>query len=342
MPLLRRLLTPLLWLMALAAVSYGGVRYWRTEFRPFEATDNAYLRIHMAQISPRVMGYLAQVNFEDNQKIAAGALLAVIDDTDFRARAAQAEAEVAAHAARQTTLIAEKAVQEARIAQTRAAIYAAGADRERAQKDLVRLADLVEDGAVSAQTRDAADATHKQARANVQRTDAALQEATSQLAALDAQIAEAGAALKVAQAALAVSKIDLAHTRIYAPLAGTLGNRNAQLGQLVQPGALLAFLIPDQGLYIEANFKETQLEDLRPGQPVKIKIDAYPHTVYRGVVTSSAPASGAEFSILPPENATGNFTKIVRRVPIKIEFETGTDLTGLRPGLSTTISVRVR
>ena len=342
MPLLRRLLTPLLWLMALAAVSYGGVRYWRTEFRPFEATDNAYLGIHMAQISPRVMGYLAQVNFEDNQKIAAGTLLAVIDDTDFRARVAQAEAEVAAHAARQTTLIAEKAVQAARIAQTRAAINAAGADRERAQKDLARLADLVEDGAVSAQTRDAADATHKQARANVQRTDAALQEATSQLAALDAQIAEAGAALKVAQAALAVSKIDLAHTRIYAPLAGTLGNRSAQLGQLVQPGALLAFLIPDQGLYIEANFKETQLEDLRPGQPVKIKIDAYPHTVYRGVVASSAPASGAEFSILPPENATGNFTKIVRRVPIKIEFAAGTDLTGLRPGLSTTVSVRVR
>lgn len=342
MPLLRRLFTLLLWLVALAAASYGGVRYWRTEFRPFEATDNAYLRIHMAQISPRVTGYLAQVNFEDNQKIAAGALLAAIDDTEFRARVAQAEAEVAAHAARQTTLIAEKAVQEARIAQTRAAIDAAGADRERAQKDWVRLADLVEDGAVSAQTRDAADATHKQARANVQRTDAALQEAISQLAALDAQIAEAGAALKVSQAALAVTKIDLTHTRIYAPLAGTLGNRSAQLGQLVQPGALLAFLIPDQGLYIEANLKETQLEDLRPGQPVKIKIDAYPHTVYRGVVASSAPASGAEFSILPPENATGNFTKIVRRVPIKIEFVAGTDLTGLRPGLSTTISVRVR
>jgi membrane fusion protein (multidrug efflux system) len=139
-----------------------------------------------------------------------------------------------------------------------------------------------------------------------------------------------------------MTRIALSHTRIYAPIAGAIGNRSVQVGQLVKPGNVLAYLIPAEGLYVEANFKETQIEHMRPGQPVEITVDAYPHQPFSGRVESFAPASGSEFSLLPPENATGNFTKIVRRVPVRITFDAGTDLSGLRPGLSATAKVRVR
>ena len=134
----------------------------------------------------------------------------------------------------------------------------------------------------------------------------------------------------------------MAHTRLLAPIAGTLGNRSVQVGQLVQPGAVLAFLVPRDDYFVEANFKETQLANMRDGQPVEIEIDAYPQRALRGVIDSTAPASGAEFSIMPPENATGNFTKIVRRVPVKIRFDTDSQIDGLKPGLSCVVKVRVR
>ena len=135
--------------------------------------------------------------------------------------------------------------------------------------------------------------------------------------------------------------IDLQNTRITAPIAGVMGNRSVQIGQLVQPGQVLGYLIPTEGLFIEANFKETQLDKMRVGQPVEIKVDAYPDQVFKGIVDSFAPASGSEFSLLPAENATGNFTKIVRRVTVKIRFEPGNDLGQLRPGLSTVVKVKV-
>jgi membrane fusion protein (multidrug efflux system) len=168
------------------------------------------------------------------------------------------------------------------------------------------------------------------------------EEATRERATLAAQIGEAEAAHKTAEAALRRADIELSHTRIVAPLDGVLGNRSVQVGQLLQPGAVLAFLVPAEGFFVEANFKETQLEDMRPAQPVSIEIDAYPNTRVSGVIDSTAPASGAEFSILPPENATGNFTKIVRRVPVKIRFDADNALALLKPGLSCVVKVRVR
>ena len=159
---------------------------------------------------------------------------------------------------------------------------------------------------------------------------------------MDAQIEETRARVKAAEANLELARIDLANTRITAPMAGIIGNRSVQVGQLVKPGSVLSYLIPTDGLFVEANFKETQIAKMQPGQPVEIKIDAYPDQVFKGSMDSFAPASGSEFSLLPPENATGNFTKIVRRVPVKISFAPGTDLSRLRPGLSTVIKVKVR
>ncbi|MGD9601696.1 MAG: HlyD family secretion protein [Gammaproteobacteria bacterium] len=332
----------LLWIGGLALAGFAGMQYWRLEMQPFESTDNAYLRAHMAQVSPKITGYVTEVRFQDNQRVDAGDLLVVIDGASLVARRDQAAAEVAAKRLRRATLEAELAVQDARVAQQRALVSASDASVTRARQDVGRLVGLVEDGAVPAQQRDAAVATRRIAEAERLQRQALVAEATSQRQTIVAQLAEADAALAVAEAGLRTAEVDVAHTRIHAPIGGVLGNRAVQVGQLVQPGVALAFLIPDDEIFVEANFKETQLADMAPGQPADIEIDAYPGTRFAGVIDSAAPASGAEFSLLPPENATGNFTKIVRRVPVKIRFAAGTDTTRLKPGLSSVVKVRVR
>ncbi|MBK8959999.1 MAG: HlyD family secretion protein [Proteobacteria bacterium] len=339
---LTRFLTLLFWCGVVAVIGYFGHAWWQTHVRPFESTDNAYVRAHMAQISARITGHVKAVHFTDNQAVQAGALLVEIDDAPLLAERDQAAAEAASRALRRATLNAELDTQNARIAQHVASFAAASASFSRAQKDLARLAGLVEDGSVPAQQRDAAESAVAIARAELARQRALTEEATRERATLAAQIAEAEAAHKTAEAALRRSEVALTHTRILAPISGVLGNRAVQVGQLLQPGAVLAFLVPQEGLFVEANFKETQLENMRAGQPVAIEVDAYPQAALTGVVDSSAPASGAEFSILPPENATGNFTKIVRRVPVKIRLDANRALALLKPGLSCVVKVRVR
>lgn len=162
-----------------------------------------------------------------------------------------------------------------------------------------------------------------------------------QLDAIDARIEQSRARLGALVADLELAKIALSHTRITAPMDGVIGNRSVQVGQLVKPGNVLAYLIPNRDVYVEANFKETQIEAMRVGQPVDIEVDALSSQTFHGTISSFAPASGSEFSLLPSENATGNFTKIVRRVPVKIVFDSGTSTDLLRPGLSTTVKVRV-
>lgn len=337
-----RLLNIIFWCGVIALAAYCGHAWWQEHVRPYESTDNAYVRAHMAQLSARVTGQVKAVYFDDNQLVAAGTLLLEIDDAPLRAQRDQAAAEVAARALRRTTLAAELDTQNARIAEQVAAFTVAGAKLTHAQKDLDRLAGLVEDGSIPAQQRDSAAAAVAIARATLAQHRALTEQATRQRATLAAQIAEAGAAQQVAQVALQRSELDLAHTRITAPIAGVLGNRTVQVGQLVQPGAVLAVLVPRHNFFVEANFKETQLEDMRAGQVVTIEIDAYPHHGFTGQVDSTAPASGAEFSVLPPENATGNFTKIVRRVAVKIRFDAASAHALLKPGLSCVVKVRVR
>lgn len=333
---------PTLIVLLFTSVAAAGIVYWYQAIHPFETTDNAYLKSHLSLISPKETGYVKAVLFEDNQRVMPGDLLVVIDDHDFSARVAQADAQVRMEAAHIQTLDTDKRAQGAKIRQEEANIAAAEADLERAQKDVKRFAKLAADGAISAQTRDAAEAAYKQAAAQRDKYRSAREKAASQLASKEAQIGESRAKLQAAQATLELARIDLANTRITAPFAGVLGNRSVQVGQLVKPGSALAYLIPADGLFVEANFKETQITRMRPGQPADIRVDAYPGQVFEGKVDSFAPASGSEFSLLPPENATGNFTKIVRRVPVKIRFETVADLNGLRPGLSTVVKVKVR
>ncbi|WP_133718906.1 HlyD family secretion protein [Methylocaldum gracile] len=335
-------LRTILVLLTLVVSTAAGIVYWLEAIHPFETTDNTYLKAHISLISPKETGYVKEVLFQDNQKVMPGDLLVVIDDHDFRARVAQAEAQVMVETARIQTLETDMRAQSAKIRQEEANIAAAEADLERTGKDLKRFGHLAADGAVSAQTRDVAEAAYKQAAAQREKYRSSRLEAESQLASLDAQIGETRARLQAAQAALDLARIDLANTHITAPFAGIIGNRSVQVGQLVKPGTVLGYLVPVDGLFVEANFKETQIGRMQPGQPVDIRVDAYPDIRFEGTVDSFAPASGSEFSLLPSENATGNFTKIVRRIPVKILFRPGTDLSRLRPGLSTVVKVKVR
>jgi len=334
--------TPLFLIALLLLTASAGVFYWLNTVHPFESTDNAYLKSHMSLISPKENGYVKEVLFEDNQRVKRGDLLVVIDDHDFQARTAQAEAQVLLEKASAATLETDKRTQSAMIRQEHANIASADASVEKSARDLKRFSNLAEEGAISAQSRDAADSAYKQAKAERDKFASARQGAESRLSSLDARLNECRARLKAAEAMLELARIDLANTRIVAPFDGVIGNRGVQVGQLVQPGSALAYLIPGDGLFVEANFKETQIAQMKAGQAVEIRVDAAPGRVFEGIVDSFAPASGSEFSLLPPENATGNFTKIVRRVPVKIKFSAGTDLDGLRPGLSTTVKVRVR
>ncbi|MEY2699741.1 MAG: hypothetical protein RIQ52_496 [Pseudomonadota bacterium] len=309
---------------------------------PYESTDNCYLKTHMTVITPRETGYVNDVRFEENQHVMAGDLLVVIDDSDFRTRVAAVQADIEVMKAQIGSLDADRKVQISRIQQQHSDIASAEADLDRARRDMQRFSNLVQQGAVSSQSHDSASATLKQTGAAHERALAAHAAAEGELAALDARIMEDRARIQSLETELALAMNALQHTRILAPMTGTIGNRSVQVGQMVKPGLSMAYLIPDDDIFAEANFKETQLEHMKPGQRVDIEIDAWPDTVFKGHVSSFAPASGSEFSLLPPENATGNFTKIVRRVPVHIALEAGSTDIRLRPGLSATAHVRVR
>ena len=315
--------------------------WWRLAVWPYETTENSYLKAHMTQISPRESGYVREVLFVDNQHVETGDLLVVIDDADYRARVEEAEAQYKVEQAGIETLQKDRLVQKARLKEVFADISAANADLERTSKDLRRFKNLVGEGAVSPQNRDAAEAGFRQAGALQEKAVAAQEEASVQLESIDARIEQSRARLEVLGATLNLAKIALSHTRITAPISGTIGNLGVQVGQLVKPGNVLGFLIPDKDVFVEANFKETQIEFMKKGQPVEIQVDALSSETFSGVVDSFSPASGSEFSLLPPENATGNFTKIVRRVPVKIVFDSAVPVDLLRPGLSTTVKVKV-
>ncbi|MGI9212865.1 MAG: HlyD family secretion protein [Methylococcaceae bacterium] len=338
-PLSPKLLVGLLAGFALAGLAAA---WWFQTLYPYESTDNTYLKAHMSPISPKLSGYVRDILFKDNQSVQVGAPLIVLDDADFKARLAQAEAQVRLESAHIHTLETGIGVQQARIAQEQASLAANAAERERLGRELNRYARLVQDGSVSVQLREATEAALKQAQSQQERLRATRLEAEWQRATLEAQRVESQARLNMAEAQQELASIDLANTRITAPLAGLMGNRGVQVGQLVQPGRVLAQLIPAEGLFVEANFKETQMEAMRPGQAVEIRVDAFPDRRFEGTVDSFAPAAGSEFSLLPPENATGNFTKVVRRVPVLIVFKPGSDIRLLRPGLSSRVKVRVR
>ncbi|HTJ98478.1 MAG TPA: HlyD family secretion protein [Bordetella sp.] len=329
-------------LLAVVGAAWYG-HYWWTEARFIEDTDDAYVGGDITVLGTKVPGYIAQVAATDNQSVRAGDLLVKLDDRDYRAALEKAEGTVAAQQALLANLDANRHLQEAMILQARASVAAAEAETVRARQDQARYKTLSVTAAASVQSWQKADADYKQALANQQKSEAALVAAQRQLDVIDTQKGQARAALAQATADREQARLNLSYTEVRAPIDGTVGNRRARQGAYAPAGTQLLSLVPAAGLWVDANFKESQLARMAPGQRVAIVADVMPDRVFHGKVASLAPATGAQFSVLPPENATGNFTKIVQRVPVRVVLDdTDARLGLLRPGLSVKAEVDER
>jgi membrane fusion protein (multidrug efflux system) len=328
--------------LAAVAVAWYGNQWW-TVGRFIESTDDAYVGGDVTVIAPKVAGFIAQVAVADNQAVHAGDVLVRLDDRDFRAALAKAEAAVAGQQATLANLEASRRLQLAVIAESRSGIVAADAEVTRAEYDVVRYRTLADAQAASIQRFQQADADHKKGVAAADRARAQVEAAQRQLDVIDAQKQQAEAALAGAIADRDTARLNLSYTELRAPIDGVVGNRSAREGGYATVGAQLVAIVPAKGLWVDANFKENQLARMRAGMPVTIEADAVPGRMFHGNVGSLAPATGAEFSVLPAENATGNFTKIVQRVPVRVALDADASSLGLlRPGLSVTVDVDER
>ena len=328
-------------LILLGAVA-AAVQYYVTG-RWIEATDNAYVEADIAVIAPRVAGYVKSVPVDDNQSVEAGDVLVTLEDVDYRARVVAGEAELARMASMVSAAVATTASRGAMIDEAVAVLAAAQAEAVRAEADRARLESLLGNRFVSRQRYDVAVAEAARSRAAVAQARAAVVAARSGVTGAGAERGASVASGRTAAAQLESSRYDLSNTVIRAPMDGIVGNRSARVGQYVRAGQQLMVVVPVERAYIVANFKETQVARMHTGQPVTIEADAYPDATLTGRIASLSPASGSRFSILPPENATGNFTKVVQRIPVKILIDRPLpDSVRLIPGLSVRPSIDVR
>lgn len=327
---------------ALIAGGSYGYNWWRVG-RFIESTDDAYVGGDITTIAPHVSGFIARIAVTDNQHVVAGQLLVQLDDRDYRAAADHAQAILDQHKASLNGLRAQYALQQSTIAKAAADLDARNAQAVFTKEDAARYRHLAMTDAGTSQDAQRSVALDEQSRAAVTAAQASLQGAKQQLAVLDAQIREAQAAVAQATADLETTQLNLGYTTIRAPIEGFVGNRAAQVGSFAAQGAYLLTIVPAHGLWVDANFKEDQLTHMTLRQSVNVVADILPGHTFRGHVESFAPGTGAVFSVIPPENATGNFTKIVQRLPVRIALDAGdASLVRIRPGLSTTVNVDTR
>lgn len=327
--------------MALCAVAYVGWEYW-TVWRFEQSTDDAYVQADVVAIAPEVAGYIAAVQVDDNQHVKAGDVLATIDPRDYQAAVDQAKADVAEAQATIASTKAQLGEQHALIDEANAAVQADQATQTYAQQNNQRFGTLAKSGYGTVQDAQQAASQIASADAVVAKDKAALEAARKQVDTLNAELGEANATLQHNQAALDQAELNLGYTVLRAPVDGVVGMRELRTGLYVQPGTQLLAVVPLAQTYIVANYKETQLAGVRPGQAVRIDVDTFAGQPVRGTVDSIAPASGQEFALLPPDNATGNFTKIVQRIPVKIAIDRTDPLAGrLLPGMSVTTTIVV-
>lgn len=326
-------------LAVIAASVYYGHNYWTTGRFQVE-TDDAYIKADNSAIAPKVSGYLAKVLVGDNQTVKAGQVLAIIDDRDYATALDQAKADVDAARATVDAKKAALVTQQSVIAAAQASIEVDRANETFAEQNDKRYSRLATNGYAPVQTAQQAAAQITANRATTARDVAALEGATKQVDVLKAEVAQASAALARDVAVQRQAELNLSYATIVAPIDGVVGNRTLRVGQYVQAGTQLMTVVPTKAAYVIANYKETQLTDVKPGQEVDIEVDMFPDHVYHGKVESLAPASGQEFALLPPDNATGNFTKVVQRIPVRIVLDAESAATGdLRPGMSVTPTI---
>ena len=322
------------------ATAFG--HYYVTTGRYLETTDDAYVKADSTIIAPKVSGYIAEVLVADNEPVKAGQVLARIDDRDFKTALKQAQADVAASKAAVNNLNAQIELQQPLIQQQAAEVDAAEATLKFAQQERARYDDLMKSGAGTVQRAQQTDAALRSQTAQLQQGKAGLIAASKKIEVLSTQRAQALAQLDHARALEQQAALNLSYTQITAPVDGTIGARTLRVGQYVQAGTQLMAVVPLDAVYVVANFKETQLTHVRNGQPVELRVDSFHSIRLNGHVDSLSPASGLEFALLPPDNATGNFTKIVQRVPVKIVLD-DQSLNGLlRPGMSAEPTVNTK
>jgi membrane fusion protein (multidrug efflux system) len=333
--------------LLVAALGWGWQRYQFA--RTHVVSDNAQVDGHLTPIAPKVQAFVASVRVEENQHVQAGDTLVVLDDRDLRIRLAQAEADLASAAAAVGTrgrvgqAEAQLAWSQAQAQSAQAAVAQSEAQYRRAASDLERVRPLAAKGILPAQALDAAQAAFDAARAALEAARRQAAAAASQVTAYDAAVGAAAARLAAARAAVEQARLQLSYTVITAPVSGWIGRRTVEPGELVQVGQTLLTLIPAHDVWVTANLKETELAQVRVGEPVEFTVDAYPGRRFRGQVESLSPATGARFALLPPDNATGNFTKVVQRVPVRIAVDRGADPAHpLRPGMSVVVAIRTR
>jgi membrane fusion protein (multidrug efflux system) len=328
--------------VALAAAIGFGAEWWFVG-RFHVSTDDAYVGADIAQLSARVAGRIDSVPVKANERVLKGTPLVVLEDTDYRLALDQARAKLATQEASVTRIGRQIEAANAAVTQAKAQLDSSNAELERAEADFQRIRTLADRQYNSVASLDTARANRDKAVASVAAAKAGITSAEASVAVLEAQKVEADRTAGELRVAVAKAQWDLDATVVRAPIDGFVGNKNVQVGDYVTAGKRLAAVVPDTAVYVDANFKETQLAGIRPGAQVALKVDAADGRTITGTVVSIAPATGSQFSLLPPENATGNFTKIVQRVPVRIAVPAAVVAQGLlRPGLSVVATVDTR
>jgi membrane fusion protein (multidrug efflux system) len=337
----RRFLLPVGLLLLVVAVL--ALAYWWLVGRFMQSTDDAYLQADSVTVAPKVSGYVTDVYVGDNVAVKPGDPLVRLDSRQYQAALDQAQATIDAREADVQRAQAGIQQQRAAIEQAKAQLLVAQVASRHAEDEVRRYAPLATTGAESGDQLSVLTSNRDQARATLVADTAAVDQAQARITDLNAQIAQARAQLEVAQASARQSRLDLQDTLVRSTLAGRVGDRTVRVGQYAQPGTRMMTIVPVQSVYLTANFKETQIGRMRAGQHASVHVDALPDADLHGVVDSFAPGTGSEFALLPPENATGNFTKIVQRVPVRIRLDTDEQTRKLLvPGLSVTVDVDTR
>ncbi|MBF7729205.1 HlyD family secretion protein [Pseudomonas sp. N040] len=330
-------------LIAVGLLAAGLFAHWLLIGRFHESTDNAYVQAEITRISSQLGARVSEVLVEDNQHVDKGALLIRLEADDFKLALERAQAALTTREAELSQARSRLSQQSSLIAASRADVSASQATLGRTKIDLNRAQALRKPGFVSEERVTTLTADSRVASSLVSKAEADLQAQRQQVETLNAEVQRLEAQISTARADIAQAELNLARTEIHAPVSGMVGQRTVRVGQIVQPGTFLLALVPQDSLWVQANFKETQIGEMQPGQKAELLFDSYPDTPIEGTVESLFAASGAQFSLLPPDNATGNFTKVVQRIPVKLTFAADNPLHGkIRPGMSVEVDVDLR
>ncbi len=320
----------------------AGIVYYFFVYRFYQSTDNAYVQADVTWVMPKISGEVMELLINDNQMVKKGETLAVLDHRDYQARYDQARSVVSLKEAALGVQQQNEKSAKSSITEANSGLVAAQADLSRLKKEFERYQDLLKDGVITRQNFEGVQSQYLTAQAQLSKAQAAVNAAEAQLGSLQASRAQLLADIQSANANLNLYQVDLASSKVVSPVSGKIGSLAIQKGSRVSPQTRLMAIIPENSLYVQANFKETQIEKMHIGQKVKLKLDAYPSLTYTGKIESFSPASGATFSLMPPDNATGNFNKVVQRIPVRIAIDSSPHIDLIKPGMSVSATVDLR